>query len=541
MPVTDAESWTVLDDEGSPVAPIESYLAYLSGLERSVNTVRAYAGSLKLWFEFLAQSDVAWNTAGLDDVCRFVAWLRAPGPNVVVLAEGAARRKPATVNRHLAAVFDFYDHLARSGGGGPGPSLAGWRRAGGRSYTPFLHHVTKGNPMPVRPVKLRVPGRAARTLSHEEVVAIVEACEHLRDRFFFALLADTGMRVGQALGLRHGDFVSRERLVRIVPRADNANGARAKTHAVAEIPISAALCRLYSEYMHLEYGDLDSDYIFVNLWAKPWGRPMTYAAVHKLVARLRSRTGIFFTAHMLRHTHATDLIRAGVSMEVVARLLTHRSSTTTSRTYVHLDVADVRTELERASMLSEAIPSERPSAAQSAVARRHRRRTGPGRSGGRVCGGSMGRHPPRRPCGPGERARPLRCHRPALAERGDQAVVPVAAGHRLRLGNHRGELACHLTLFGLLGRLRSRCARGADPQPGPHRALHLLAIGHRACRQHPGAVGCLPAGVLGAQPPASLASGDPTGCRRLPGGRAPTGYASPSLRVRVRHGSARIR
>jgi integrase/recombinase XerD len=51
--------------------------------------------------------------------------------------------------------------------------------------------------------------------------------------------------------------------------------------------------------------------------------------------------------HMLRHTHATELIRQGVPIEVVARLLTHRSSTTTSQTYVHLDVADVRAELAR--------------------------------------------------------------------------------------------------------------------------------------------------------------------------------------------------
>lgn len=57
---------------------------------------------------------------------------------------------------------------------------------------------------------------------------ILAACQRLRDRFLFALLAETGMRIGQALGLRHSDFVSREQRVMIVPRADNANGARAK-------------------------------------------------------------------------------------------------------------------------------------------------------------------------------------------------------------------------------------------------------------------------------------------------------------------------
>ena len=58
MPVTAAESWTVLGDDGVVLAPAEAYLAHLAALERSPNTVRAYAMSLKLWFEFLAQAGV---------------------------------------------------------------------------------------------------------------------------------------------------------------------------------------------------------------------------------------------------------------------------------------------------------------------------------------------------------------------------------------------------------------------------------------------------------------------------------------------------
>jgi integrase len=185
------------------------------------------------------------------------------------------------------------------------------------------------------------------------VLAVIDACDHLRDKFLITLLAETGMRVGQALGLRHGDVVSRERELHIVPRADNANRARTKTPSPATIPISAALVRLYSEYLHTEYGDLDSDYVFVNLWSRPRGRPMTYG-VAKLVGVLRRRSGVEFTLHMLRHTAATEMIRAGVAIEVVAKLLTHRSSTTTSQTYVHLDVTDVRDALGRAGWVGEA-------------------------------------------------------------------------------------------------------------------------------------------------------------------------------------------
>jgi integrase len=266
---------------------------------------------------------------------------------VIVLDSSAARRSEATVNRHLAGVFGFYEFHAR-GGVELAASLVAWRRVPRGSFKPFLHHVTKGRPVPTRPVKLRVPRRLPVTLSVEEVAVILGACTRLRDRFLLALLAETGIRIGQALGLRHSDFVSRRRELAIVPRADNANGARAKTPLITTVPVSVALVRLYSDYLHTEYGDLDSDYVFVNLFGEPLGRPLSYDAVAKLVTRLRRRTGIEFTPHVLRHTRATELIRAGVPIEIVSQMLTHRSVTTTSQTYVHLGVEDVRAELVRA-------------------------------------------------------------------------------------------------------------------------------------------------------------------------------------------------
>jgi integrase/recombinase XerD len=347
MPDDGRRSWTVVDDDGLPVEPAESYLAYLSAIERSPNTVRAYASSLKFWFEFCARRGVVWDRAVVEDVARFVADLRAPADNVIVLAASASRRAPSTVNRHLGAVFGFYDFHARSGVK-LAAGLVTWRRSGRGSYKPFLHHITRGRAVPTRPISLPVPRRMPATLTAEEIGTLLAACDRLRDRLLLAVLAETGMRIGQALGLRHADIVSQAREVRIVPRADNANEARAKCRSVHTIPVTAALIRLYSEYLFVEYGNLDCDYVFVNLWGRPIGHPLRYQAVVRLVARLRARTGIVFAPHMLRHSHATDLIRQGVPIEIVSKRLTHTSVVTTSQTYLHLSAADVAAELVRA-------------------------------------------------------------------------------------------------------------------------------------------------------------------------------------------------
>jgi integrase/recombinase XerD len=191
-------------------------------------------------------------------------------------------------------------------------------------------------------------------LTAAEVQKILDACDRLRDRLLFAVLFDTGMRVGEALGLRHEDWSAPERQVAVVARS-NDNGARSKSAEARSIPVSAELVRLYADYLHGEYGDLDSDYVFVNLWAKPLGHPLTYAAVYDLVKRLRRRTGIDFDPHWYRHTYATGLLRKGTPVEVVSKLLGHASVTTTLEVYGHLGVQDAREVLEKAGWFTDSV------------------------------------------------------------------------------------------------------------------------------------------------------------------------------------------
>jgi len=66
-----------------------------------------------------------------------------------------------------------------------------------------------------RLVRLPERQRLPRTLSLEQVAAVIDCQQWLRDRFLFALLASTGMRVGKALWLRHEDVVSWERRIEI--------------------------------------------------------------------------------------------------------------------------------------------------------------------------------------------------------------------------------------------------------------------------------------------------------------------------------------
>ena len=196
----------------------------------------------------------------------------------------------------------FYDFHARHGVPVAAALVERGRRGWG-SYRPFLYGIAKGSSR-ARAGRLRTVRELPKVLTLAQIAAIIAAQRRLRDRFLFALLAETGMRVSQALGLRHEDMRTWERRVELVPREDNANGARGKGARGFAI-VSDELVRLHALYMAEEYGLIDSDYVFINLWAGEIGAPLRYGAVDALVRRTRARVGFDFHPHMFRHTFVT--------------------------------------------------------------------------------------------------------------------------------------------------------------------------------------------------------------------------------------------
>jgi integrase/recombinase XerD len=344
LPGSDRLVWLVVGDDHLPVEPIGRDLAYLDDVERSPNTLRAYAHHLKLFWDYLAWAKLAWTDVGLGQLARFMAWLRRYDPDVVPLGEAKTRRSESTVNTILAAVNSFYEFHERLGSLLPFERYRLGVRPSGATK-PFLHHITKGQPVRTRLVKARSQRRLPRTLAPEDIEALLGACTHVRDQLLVCLLRDTGMRIGQVLGLRHADMVSWDNLIRIVPR-NNVNQARTKSTDERVVDVFPSLMALYTRYLLEEYGELDSDYVFVNLWEGRIGAPMVYATVVAFFQRLQRRTGIYARPHMLRHTHATDLIRTGKwDLAYVAERLGHANIGTTG-IYLHLQNADMKAALK---------------------------------------------------------------------------------------------------------------------------------------------------------------------------------------------------
>jgi integrase len=154
------------------------------------------------------------------------------------------------------------------------------------------------------------------------------------------------MRIGEALGMRIGDFVMGRGgtpHVEIVPREDNVNDARVKMMRARRVYVGTDLERLYAGYLtHLSLRAAElgmpvtaGDALFVNLQRPPFLAPLREGTVRDKIGALKRRGvgPVDWTAHWFRHSHATALLLGGTPDWVVSRRLGHAHVQTTLDLY----------------------------------------------------------------------------------------------------------------------------------------------------------------------------------------------------------------
>lgn len=338
--------WILIGDNYLPIEPATDYLMHLLALGKSPNTIKNYAHHLKLFWEFLEAHSLNWTECWEKELGEFMLWLQlpAPIPGVVSIQPQTAKRTERTVNTIMSVVYQFYEFHARNNAI-ESRDLYKTTYPIERRYKPLLYEMKKDLGVKTKRLRVKEPRSFVDCLTKEEVNTLIEACPNPRDKFLIVLLCQTGIRIGEALGLRHSDIHSEMGLneIHVVPRNDNINGARVKNALTRILSVPTQTIQAYTNYvLDEEFPDVDSDYVFVNIWQGVPGSPVQYSTVQRLFQTLQRRTGIKVTAHIFRHTHATELIRAGMDLIFIQKRLGHASIQTTIDTYVHLLDADTK-------------------------------------------------------------------------------------------------------------------------------------------------------------------------------------------------------
>lgn len=179
---------------------------------------------------------------------------------------------------------------------------------------------------------------------------------------------DTGARWGELRTLTWGDIDVGKRV--LVLRAENTKSKRMRA-----IPVTRVLMEALHELRVAQQGVLHriptiNDLVFLAPAGKAWAVHTTNAM--RIFDRVLNRAGIErldtlgqkLDIHALRHTFASRLARADVSLMHAQRLLGHSDPKLTAAIYTHLDVDDLRGAVEALDRVTE----KKPRKAQSETA-----------------------------------------------------------------------------------------------------------------------------------------------------------------------------
>jgi site-specific recombinase XerD len=270
----------------------------LSSAPLSAQTRRTYASKVRQYLVWLAGAEVDGDPLeavdGRDWAVRdYRGYLQS-----------VLKRSPATINNALAAVDDFYS-----------------RRGLG----------------PARAKRAELPAAAPRALTGKAQIRYlraVQACGSARDRALALVPFYAGTRIAETVALDLDDvrLSARKGVLRVVGKGER----------LREIPIHPQLRTALTDWLDErrrwpEAGE--SEALFLN---RRGGR-LSARGAHEVITGIARRAGLDdrVTAHVLRHSFATTLVRGGTDLVIAAELLGHARLETT-RAYTRPSAEDRR-------------------------------------------------------------------------------------------------------------------------------------------------------------------------------------------------------
>ena len=266
---------------GTDLAVEYLYGKYIKNLSVSIIN---QSGRIILYFlGFLERQGTSIHTLTRQDISVFVQY------------EQDREQKPASVVNYLRVIYAFIVFLVDQG------------------VLPYAIMQPK--------IKVKLPQALPRAIPAEDVKRLLEAIATVRNRALILLLLRTGMRIGELLAVKVSDINLTERKILIYVGEKNFQG-----RAVYYNEDAAQALQQW-----LEERNTESDYLFPG---RSGPGTISYVTAHSAMRKCLERAGLSdkgYSLHNLRHTFATDMLNAGMRLEVLQQILGHQEIEMTMR------------------------------------------------------------------------------------------------------------------------------------------------------------------------------------------------------------------
>ena len=322
--------YRLLDEQGQEIAWVKDFLDAQHARQLSPRSLRAYAYDLlhfARWFQSQPQNLSALTESTLLDYVRYQL-NQKPQPT------------PQTVNHRLTVIRCLYRfHRGQE----IPPGHAHFQRL----YTTRCP-IGYGRPhrMVASGLRLKQPRRVIQPLSAEQVAKFWASFRTFRDLAVVGLMLFDGLRSCEILALQLEDLKLADAQLYVL--------GKGKKQRI--LPLPGEILDVLQSYLRLERPLTNSSSLFVALKGSQRGHSMTPAGLRSLFRHHRWRSEVLAAnPHRFRHTFGADMVRGGISLPALQRLMGH-SQIHTTLLYVQLAPQDVWREYARAAANAMRLP-----------------------------------------------------------------------------------------------------------------------------------------------------------------------------------------
>jgi integrase/recombinase XerD len=205
----------------------------------------------------------------------------------------------------------------------------------------YLHRRPMGLGRPrfeLSRLRIKEPRLNIVPLSVDEVARFWSSFRNARDLAIVGLMLLHGLRSVEVMALNRDDVLLSEGQLRV----------RGKGNKLRLLPLAPETTQLIDHYLRVERPDPCSAALFVVLKGPARGQRITPAGLRSLFRHHRRTTGVqLANPHRFRHTFASDMVRAGISLPALMQLMGHADIETTMH-YVKVSPQDVYLQYARA-------------------------------------------------------------------------------------------------------------------------------------------------------------------------------------------------
>lgn len=278
---------------------VDKFLKYLESIDRSSETINGYRKELEYFANFLDEHydmEINMDEITLEDMESYMYGMKEKG------------MMDTTRNRVIYIFRSLYKYACKRG------------------------YCLKNLPTDLEPIKVKK--RERMFLDETQIKDLFQNIDKPILKSAIQTMYYTGVRVSELINLELKDLDMEERLIYVID-------GKGKKDRV--IPVGQKLYDILLDYINNIRPDIDSNRLFCTKKSGALSSQYINLTLRKAQESMGLERGI--SAHTLRHSFASSLVKANVPLPYLQKLLGHADLRVTSL-YIHQSIEELREAIE---------------------------------------------------------------------------------------------------------------------------------------------------------------------------------------------------